>query len=201
MVWLKTYHAEIQQLVKVRLVSVATGDAVNGNRQSMRSGRGGRGSRTGSTPRGPGSGQRGAPMHQAAPVTPGMSGARHYNNLGSRHPFGLDRERLDVYVGKMDQTYACTKVYVEGIPTNVTLLRRDGISAIRAAIEDILGWPLAEGTDYRLAKTVQMRNLPTEHGRGAAVTYGLILDLGLKELDGFRSIRTMGRTMQHLVIV
>jgi hypothetical protein len=148
MVWLKTHHAEIQQLVKVQLVSGATGDAVNGNRQSMRSGRGGRGSRTGSTPRRPGSGQRGSPMQRAAPVAPDMSGARHCNNLGSRHLFGSDRERLEVYAGQMDQTYAWTKVYVKGIPTNVTLLGRDGISAIRATIEDILGWPLAEGTDY-----------------------------------------------------
>jgi hypothetical protein len=109
MVWLKTHHAEIQKLVRVRLVSVATGDAVNGNRHSMRSGRSGRGSRTGSTPRGPGSGQRGAPMHRAA-VTLGTSRARHYNNLGSQHPFGSDRERLEVYVGQMDQTYAWTKV-------------------------------------------------------------------------------------------
>ena len=103
MVWLKTHHAEIQKLVKVRLVSVATGDAVNGNRQSMRSGRGGRGSRTGSAPRRPGSGQRGAPMPRAAPVTPGMSGARHYNKLGSHNPFGLDRERLEVYTVQMDK--------------------------------------------------------------------------------------------------
>ena len=65
------------------------------------------------------------------------------------------------------------------------LLGRDGIPAIRATIEDILGWPLAEGTDYILAETVHMRNFPTEHGRGAGVTYGLILDLGRKELDGF----------------
>jgi hypothetical protein len=57
--------------------------------------------------------------------------------------------------------------------------------AIRAAIEDILGWPLAEGNDYRLAETVHMRNFPTEHVRRAAVTYGLILDHSLKELDGF----------------
>jgi hypothetical protein len=151
----------------------------------MRSGRGGRGNRTGSTPRGPGSGQRSAPMQRAAPITPGMSGARHYHNLGSRRPFGSDRERLEVYAGLMDQSHAWTKVYVEGIPTNVTLLGRDGISAIRATIEDILGWPLAERTDYRLAETVHMRNFPTEHGRGALETYGLILDLGRKELDGF----------------
>ena len=200
MVWLKTHHAEIQKLVKVRLVSFATGDAVNGNRQSMRSGRGGRGNRTGSTPRGPGSGQRSAPMQRAAPITPGMSGARHYNNLGSRHPFGSDRERLEVYAGLMDQSHAWTEVYVEGIPTNVTLLGRDGISAIRATIEDILGWPLAEGTGYRLAETVHMRNFPTEHGRGAFETYGLILDLGLKELDGFLVYPDYGVTMQLLVI-
>ena len=185
MVWLKTHQAELQQRITVRLISGGTGDAVTGNRQSMRSGRGGRGSQTGSTPRGAGSGQRSAPTQRAAHVTPGAGGAHHYNNLGSQRPFGSDRERLEVYAGQLDQTYTWTKVYVEGIPTNVTLLGRDGISAIRALIEDILGWPLAEGTDYRLAETVHMRNFPTEHGRGAGVTYGLILDLGRKELDGF----------------
>jgi len=83
MVWLKTHQAELQQRITVRLISGGTGDEVTGNRQSMRSGRGGRGSRTGSTPRGAGSGQRGAPMQRAAPVTPGAGGAHHYNNLGS----------------------------------------------------------------------------------------------------------------------
>ena len=116
MVWLKTHQTEIQQWVKGRLVRGETGDAVKGNRQSMRSGRGGRGNRTGSTPRGSSSGQRGAPMQRAALITPGMSGARHYNNLGSRRPFGSDRERLEVYAGLMDQSHAWTKVYVEGIP-------------------------------------------------------------------------------------
>ena len=72
-------------------------------------------------------------MQRAAPVTPGAGGSRHYNNLGSQRPFGSDRERLEVYAGQLDRTYTWTKVYVEGIPTNVTLLGRDGISAIRAA--------------------------------------------------------------------
>ena len=113
-----------------------------------------------------------------------MRGARHYNTLESRHPFGSDRERLDVYTGHMVKTYRWTTVYVEGISTNVTLLGRDGISAIRAIIEDILDWPLAEGTDFWLAGAVHTRNLSTEHGRGAGTTYGLILDLGRREIEG-----------------
>ena len=101
-------------------------------------------------------------MQRAAPVTPGMSGASHYNNLGSRHPVGSDRERLNVYTGYMVKTYRWTKVHVEEIPTNVILLGRDGIPAIRALIEDILDWPLADGTDFRLAEAVHMRNFPTD---------------------------------------
>jgi hypothetical protein len=72
----------------------------------------------------------------------------------------------------------------QGIRRRNPLLGRDGISAIRAAIEDILGWPLAEGAGYRLAEALHMRNFPTEHGRGAGTTYGLILDLGRREMDG-----------------
>ena len=76
-------------------------------------------------------------------------------------------------------------MYVEGIPTNVTLLGREGIPAIKAIIKDIiLDWPLAEGTEFRLAEAVHMRKFPTEHGRGAGTTYGLILDLGRREIEG-----------------
>ena len=107
-----------------------------------------------------------------------MSGARHYNNLGGRRPFGSDLERLEVYSEQMGKVQQWTKVYVEGIPTNVTLLGREGIPALKAIIEDILDWPLAEGTEYRLAEAVHMRAFPTEHGRGDGTTYGLILDLG-----------------------
>ena len=106
-------------------------------------------------------------MQQTGTVSPGMSGARHYNNLGSRRPFGSDMERLDVYSAQTGKKQQWLKVYVEGIPTNVTLLGREGIPAIKALIEDILDWPLAEGTEFRLAKAVHMREFPTEHGRGA----------------------------------
>jgi hypothetical protein len=51
-------------------------------------------------------------------------------------------------------------------------------------IEDILDWPLAEGTDIRMAEAVHMRTYPTEHGRGANVTYGIMLELGRREICG-----------------
>ena len=47
-----------------------------------------------------------------------MSGARHYNNLGGRRPFGSDLERLEVYSEQMGRVHQWPKVYVEGIPTN-----------------------------------------------------------------------------------
>ena len=93
-------------------------------------------------------------------------------------------ERLEVYSAHMGKVQQWPKVYVEGIPTNVTLLRREGIPAIKALIEDILDWPLAEGTEFRLAEAVHMREFSTEHGRGAGTTYGLILDLGRREIEG-----------------
>ena len=93
-------------------------------------------------------------------------------------------QKLDVYSAHMGKKQQWPKVYVEGIPTNVTLLGREGIPAIKALIEDILDWPLAEGTEFRLADAVHMREFPTEHGRGAGTTYGLILDLGRKEIEG-----------------
>ena len=43
-------------------------------------------------------------MQRTGTATLGMSGARHYNNLGSRRPFGLDMERLDVYAGHLGET-------------------------------------------------------------------------------------------------
>ena len=78
----------------------------------------------------------------------------------------------------MVKTHRWSEVYVEGVPTNVTLLGREGVQAIRSLIEDILDWPLANGTVFRLAEAVHMRELPTEHGRGSGTTYGLILYLG-----------------------
>ena len=105
-------------------------------------------------------------MQRTGTVFPGMSGARHYNNLGGRRPFGSDLERLEVYSEQMGKVHQWPKVYVEGIPTNVTLLGREGIPALKAIIEDILDWPLAEGTEYRLAEAVHTRAFPTEHGRG-----------------------------------
>ena len=54
-----------------------------------------------------------------------MSGARHYNNLGGRTPIGTpDRERLESYTGQMNTGYSWNKIYVEGIPTNVTMVGR-----------------------------------------------------------------------------
>ena len=47
-----------------------------------------------------------------------MSGARHYNNLVGRRPFGSDLERLEVYSEQMGRVHQWPKVYVEGIPTN-----------------------------------------------------------------------------------
>ena len=123
-------------------------------------------------------------MQRTGTVSPGMSGARHYKNLGGRRPFGSDLERLEVYLAHMGKVQPWPKVYVEGILTNVTLLGREGIPAIKALIEDILDWPLAEGTEFRLAEAVHMWEFPMEHGHGAGTTYGLILDLGRREIEG-----------------
>ena len=79
-------------------------------------------------------------------------------------------ERLDVYSGHMGKNQRWPKVYVEGIPTNDTLLGREGIPAIKAIIEDILDWPLAEGTEFRLAEAVHIRKFPTEHGCALMIT-------------------------------
>jgi hypothetical protein len=65
----------------------------------------------------------------------------------------------------MTTSQTWNKVYVGGIPVNVTMVAREGIPALRAIVVDILDWPLAEGTDFRLAEAVHMRTYPTEHGR------------------------------------
>ena len=174
----------LRHMVTTQLGGSGIGTTDKGRQRSTRSGRGGRGNRSGSTPRGQGSHQRSSPTQRTGTVSPGMSGARHYNNLGGRRPFGSNMERLDVYLAHMGKKQQWPKVYVEGIPTNVTLLGREGIPAIKALIEDILDWPLAEGTEFRLAEAVHMREFPTEHGRGAGTTYGLILDLGRREIEG-----------------
>jgi hypothetical protein len=73
---------------------------------------------------------------------------------------------------------------VVSIPANVTIVGQKGISALRAIVEDILDWPLAEGTDFRFEEPVHMRYYPTVHGRGASTTYGIILELGRHEING-----------------
>ena len=128
----------LRHMVTTQLGGSGIGTTDKGRQRSTRSGRGGRGNRSGSTPRGQGSHQRSSPMQRTGTVSPGMSGGRHYNNLGGRRPFGSNMERLDVYSAHMGKKQQWPKVYVEGIPTNVTLLGREGIPAIKVLIEDIL---------------------------------------------------------------
>ena len=109
-----------------------------------------------------------------------MSGARHYNNVGGRTPFGTpDKHRLQVFNDRVHRTQEWTKIYVEGLPQQVMMAQRGGIPHLRETIEDIMDWPLADGTDFILAETAITRRYPTEHGRhGNAATYGLTLELG-----------------------
>ena len=77
---------------------------------------------------------------------------KHYNNLGGRTPFGTpDRERLLFYNERVTRTKEWSKVYVEGLPQQVMMTQRGGIPHLRETLENILDWPLSEGTDFILA--------------------------------------------------
>ena len=88
--WVQTQSMALRHLVTMQLGGSDVGTTDKGRQRSTRSDRGGRGNRSGSTPRGQGSHQRSSPMQRTGTVSPGMSGARHYNNLGGRQPFWLE---------------------------------------------------------------------------------------------------------------
>ena len=78
-----------------------------------------------------------------------------------------------------------SKVYVEGLPQQVMMTQRGGIPHLRETLENILDWPLSEGTDFILAEAAITRRYPTEHGHHSnAATYGIALELGEKEAFG-----------------
>ena len=84
-----------------------TGMVSSSHQRPSRSGRGGRGGRTGPTSRGQGSTNRSMSNQRPTALTPGISEARHYNNLGGRTPIGTpDRERLESYTGQMTTGYS-----------------------------------------------------------------------------------------------
>ena len=85
--WVQTQSVALRHLVTMQLGGSGIGTTDKGRQRSTRPGRGGRGNRSGSTPRGQGSNQRSGLMQRTGTTTTGMSGARHYNNLGSRRPF------------------------------------------------------------------------------------------------------------------
>jgi hypothetical protein len=73
------------------------------------------------------------------------------------------------------------------------MVQRGGIPHLRETIEDILDWPLAEGTDFILAETAITRRYLTEHGQhGNAATYGLTLELGRREAYGQLTLPSFG---------
>ena len=123
-----------------------------------------------------------------------MGGARHYNNVGGRTPFGTpEKQRLQVFNDRVHRTQEWTKIYVEGLPQQVMMAQRGGIPHLRETIEDIMDWPLAEGTDFILAETAITLRYPTEHGRhGNAATYGLTLELGKREAYGQLTLPSFG---------
>jgi len=83
--------------------------------------------------------------------------------------------------------------FIGGLPQQVMMAQRGGIPHLRKNIEDILDWPLAEGTDSILAETAITRRYPTEHGRhGNAATYGLTLELGRQEAYGQLTFPSFG---------
>ena len=95
--WIQTQGMALRHLVWMPLRGSGNSMTAKGSQRSTRSGRGGRGNRSGSTPRGQGNHSHNSPMQRTGTVSPGMSGARHYNNLGGRRPFRSDLERLEVY--------------------------------------------------------------------------------------------------------
>ena len=73
------------------------------------------------------------------------------------------------------------------------MTQRGGIPHLRETIENILDWPLVEGTDYILAEAAITRRYPTEHGRhSSAATYDIALELGKREAFGQLSYPPFG---------
>ena len=65
------------------------------------------------------------------------------------------------------------------------MTQRGGISHLRETLENILDWPLSEGTDFILAEAAITRQYPTQHGHhSTAPTYGIALELGKREAYG-----------------
>ena len=73
------------------------------------------------------------------------------------------------------------------------MTQRGGIPHLRETIENILDWPLSEGTDYILAEAAITRRFPTQHGHHSnAPTYGIVLELGKREVYGQLSYPSFG---------
>ena len=126
--------------------------------------------------------------------TSGAGGAKYYNNIGGRTPFGTpDKERLQVCNKRVTRVQEWSKVYVEGLPQQVMMTQRGGIPHLRETIENILDWPLLEGTDFILAEAAITRQYLMEHGRhSSAATYGIALELGKRESFGQLSYPSFG---------
>ena len=88
--------------LQVYRVLLGTGTEDVQRRHSNRSGRRGRSQ---ASPRGQGREARTSPATRMPTSTSGAGGAKHYNNLGGRTPFGTpDRERLLVYAERATRT-------------------------------------------------------------------------------------------------
>ena len=170
-------YRHIWARMQVYRVLLGTGTQDAQRRHSNRSGRRGRSQ---ASPRGQGRSARTPPTPRTSTSTSGAGGAKHYNNLGGRTPFGTpDRERLLVYNERVTRTKEWSKVYVEGLPQQVMMTQRGGIPHLRETIENILDWPLSEGTDFILAEAAITRQYPTQHGHhSTAATYDIALELG-----------------------
>ena len=82
---------------------------------------------------------------------------------------------------------------MEGLPQLVMMTQRGGIPHLRETLENILDWPLSEGTDFILAEAAITRRFPTQHGHhSSAPTYGIVLELGKREAYGQLSYPSFG---------
>ena len=102
--------------MQVYQVLLGTGTQDAQRRHSNRSGRRGRSQ---ASPRSQGRSACTPLTPRTSKSTSGAGGAKHYNNLGGRTPFGTpDRERLLVYNERVTRTKEWSKVYVEGLTQN-----------------------------------------------------------------------------------
>ena len=75
--------------------------------------------------------------------------------------FWLEYGAAGCVLGTHGQKTAMAEGICRGHPYQRHTTGREGIPAIKALIEDILDWPLAEGTEFQLAEAVHMREFPT----------------------------------------